>query len=726
MKNKKILIFPLLILICSFFCLLSSHAANFGEKLKGKILLQVESKGEAWYVYPINLQRYYLGKPDDAFDIMRKLGLGITNNNLNQIPIGFLEKFKSGIDQDNDGLSDNLEIAIETNQFNSDSDGDGYNDKAEILNGYNPKGSGKILQNSSLITSARGKILLQVEKNGEAWYLNPVDSKRYYLGRPIDAFNVMRELGLGVTNLDLAKVGISADSKLPVQINIQVLQQGCLYNNPSCVTGYKCVNNICQLSQTEEQPAQKNGQEHADTGTQKTDATLLNTSLTYSLSTTYDGAGACSETVGLYFCPANYQCKGLFCKLPTGCEYGNQICAKGYVCANGQCTNSSPEKKQQCSNAECLTTNIDYLIISRSLFEYALQDFIAWKQAKGYKVGFATVDYINDTFSGIHTAEKMKNYIKAAKSVKYVLLVGDTKVEVANYQVTNSLNANYVASYSLDAPWNVPIGHVIASGEGQEAAASPSDIYFADLDDWDVDNDGINDWQPIGNYQIDFEVMVGRWPVRTPFELSRIINKTKQLVPASSMNFWIWQDWYDPEIIKFCQQTKPYTLLDYQKPEMGSGAPIACVGSAILDPAGIPYKYNYVFTAQEQNAFVNALFNASEAFYESFHGGQQTFIQGLNTTMMYKFKNIIPFFSPYSCTIGTYYDGDIETLAEAFLKAKKGPANFIIPTNTKYFYLKITQGKTIGEAFYPEEPNQWQTVVYGTMLLGDPSLVVFK
>ena len=41
--------------------------------------------------------------------------------------------------------------------------------------------------------------MLQVEENGEAWYVYPDDLKKYYLGRPADAFGVMRELGLGAT-----------------------------------------------------------------------------------------------------------------------------------------------------------------------------------------------------------------------------------------------------------------------------------------------------------------------------------------------------------------------------------------------------------------------------------------------------------------------------------------------------------------------------------------------
>ena len=35
---------------------------------------------------------------------------------------------------------------------------------------------------------------------------NPVDNKRYFLGRPNDAFAIMRAFGLGITNANLSKI----------------------------------------------------------------------------------------------------------------------------------------------------------------------------------------------------------------------------------------------------------------------------------------------------------------------------------------------------------------------------------------------------------------------------------------------------------------------------------------------------------------------------------------
>lgn len=176
-------------------------SANAATSHSGRIYLQVESHGEAWYVNPVNGNRYYLGKPDDAYQIMRTLGLGITDANLDQIPVGLLDN--NNYDSDDDGLSDDLEVGLGTDPSSADSDGDDYSDKTEIENWYDPNGDGALPQNAALRSRLSGRILLQVEKHGEAWYINPANNKRYYLGRAADAFNIMRQLGIGITNANL-------------------------------------------------------------------------------------------------------------------------------------------------------------------------------------------------------------------------------------------------------------------------------------------------------------------------------------------------------------------------------------------------------------------------------------------------------------------------------------------------------------------------------------------
>jgi hypothetical protein len=137
----------LLIIALSFILISPSNlkANDLAEQLKGRILLQVEEHGEAWYVNPDTKKRHFLGRPDDAFNLMRQLGMGV-------------------------------------------SEADYYS-----FNNYAPK-------------RLSGKILLRVHANGEAYYVNPVDLKMYFLGRPADAFNVMRTLGLGISNSNLARI----------------------------------------------------------------------------------------------------------------------------------------------------------------------------------------------------------------------------------------------------------------------------------------------------------------------------------------------------------------------------------------------------------------------------------------------------------------------------------------------------------------------------------------
>lgn len=205
--NFKLLI-SIVLIFSSFYLIIIDRkilAENtFSSKLKGKILLQVEEHGEAWYIYPYDLKKYYLGRPTDAFNLMRNLGIGISNNDIKQIPIA--EANFEGQDNDNDGLSNQIEDSLGTDTNNPDTDGDGYDDKTEILNNKDPLSNNILFINSELQNKLSGLILIQTEQNGEAWYVNPDNLKRYYLGRPLDAFNLMRNLGLGATNNDIAKI----------------------------------------------------------------------------------------------------------------------------------------------------------------------------------------------------------------------------------------------------------------------------------------------------------------------------------------------------------------------------------------------------------------------------------------------------------------------------------------------------------------------------------------
>ncbi len=179
------------------------------NNLKGKILLQVENAGEAYYIHPNKTEMYYLGRPDDAFSIMREQGIGITNSDLDKIPVSL--DYLSGKDSNNDGLPDAFKVALGLDVDKTDTDGDGFDDYTELLHGYDPLGPGKINHDLDFSKAQGGRILLQVERNGEAWYVNPKNNKRYFLGRPNDAFEIMRNLGLGISNKDLSNLGLNSE-----------------------------------------------------------------------------------------------------------------------------------------------------------------------------------------------------------------------------------------------------------------------------------------------------------------------------------------------------------------------------------------------------------------------------------------------------------------------------------------------------------------------------------
>jgi len=178
------------------------------KRLLGHILLQVENHGEAWYLDPVSSARYYLADGESAYTALRQFGLGITNADITKIPVGSYS-YTGDVDTDSDGLSDKIENGLGTNPNLADTDKDGVGDGEEILKkNTNPLNSKKLTYSNSLIKRIKGRIVIQTEKKGEAWYINPADGKRYYLADGPMAYQVMRYLSLGITNANIRQLKI--------------------------------------------------------------------------------------------------------------------------------------------------------------------------------------------------------------------------------------------------------------------------------------------------------------------------------------------------------------------------------------------------------------------------------------------------------------------------------------------------------------------------------------
>lgn len=142
-------------------------AVSLLDRVQGYILLQVEEHGESWYVRPETGERHYMRDGDVAYQMMRFFGLGITDADLTGIP------------------------AVAT--------------EAEMLL------SSSVCDTNAVAQRLSGQILLQVEQHGEAWYVYPLTCRRIYMADGAAAYQIMRFLGLGITNTDLGGIAVGPE-----------------------------------------------------------------------------------------------------------------------------------------------------------------------------------------------------------------------------------------------------------------------------------------------------------------------------------------------------------------------------------------------------------------------------------------------------------------------------------------------------------------------------------
>ena len=162
-----------------------SAANSITNRLKGRLLLQVEQGGAIWYVNPIDLQKYQVTWAN-ALPLFQSFALGITDSDLVKIPAD-VNSIRPDLDSDNDG----------------------YTDISELNNGFSPyipgAYKGKFSIDKNLANRLKGRLLLQVQQGGAIWYVDHTGVRHNV--RWDNLMNLFTRLALGITDADLAKVG---------------------------------------------------------------------------------------------------------------------------------------------------------------------------------------------------------------------------------------------------------------------------------------------------------------------------------------------------------------------------------------------------------------------------------------------------------------------------------------------------------------------------------------
>ncbi|NQU44094.1 hypothetical protein HQ520_12470 [bacterium] len=151
--------------------------------------------------------------------------------------------------------------------------------------------------------------------------------------------------------------------------------------------------------------------------------------------------------------------------------------------------------------------DVKYLLIGDDATFPAFQPLLDWKTKKGVPAEAIDVDTIYASYSGADSQEKIKACIRdyvLNKGTVYVVLAGDNTI-VPDRDCYGSVNSgDYVDS------------------------TIPTDLYYADIDDlnWNDDGDGMA--AEVSEDSIDMapDCFVGRLPIRTSAHATAIVNKT--------------------------------------------------------------------------------------------------------------------------------------------------------------------------------------------------------
>ncbi len=270
-----------------------------------------------------------------------------------------------------------------------------------------------------------------------------------------------------------------------------------------------------------------------------------------------------------------------------------------------------------------------FLIITRPLFVNTLQDYVQWKQARGFDVHLVTAEWANTHVAGADIRVKIRNVIRHYRDtncLEYTLLVGDSVDTLTPPDAPPP-------PPSLSETWNLPAGYY----------HRPSDYQFTTLyysDATDKMDYSTNDPGWTGDYR----VAVGVMPVRTSGDLANLLCKTTSASRTRRLSFVYSQDLYPANGAQ--------RLAEFQS-LAGSAASVT---ESVFGP-GTPPADIYA-----------ALFAQPGAIVESGHGNLGVFVIGgtaIANADALRFQQINPLFVTESCYVQAYHLG--ECLDEAYL-----------------------------------------------------------
>lgn len=148
---------------------------------------------------------------------------------------------------------------------------------------------------------------------------------------------------------------------------------------------------------------------------------------------------------------------------------------------------------------------VEYLVITDETLTDAFQPLVDWKTKKGVPASLLTTADIYAAYTGTDNQQKIKKAIQdyvQNRGTLWVLLGGDDTV-VPDRDCYGSVN-----------------------GGGTVDSTIPTDLYYASLDYLDWNSNGGNACETTDTLDMEYDVFVGRAPVRTSAQAAAFVNKS--------------------------------------------------------------------------------------------------------------------------------------------------------------------------------------------------------